>query len=120
MPPKKVMRRAALSSCRCALSLGLALFSAAWTARAALQFDVFLGYDDILPERSWFPITCELHNDGPSFNAVIELTAEEFGRGQTRRVPLDLPANTRKRLFIPVFAAGGQPLPHGGGIASVS
>jgi len=98
------MRQAALSSWPCVLSLGLAIFSAAGTARAALQFDVFLGYDDILPERSWFPITCELHNDGPSFNAVIEITAEDFGRGQTRRVALDLPANTRKRLFIPVYA----------------
>ncbi len=98
------MRPSALSSCRRVLSLGLALLSGGLTAGAALQFDVFLGYDDILPERSWFPITCELHNDGPSFNAVIELTAEDIGRGQTRRVALDLPANTRKRLFIPVFA----------------
>jgi hypothetical protein len=89
------------------LLLALAFFCSAATVGAALQFDVFLGYDNVLPERSWFPITCELNNDGPSFNAVIELTAQDFGRGQTRRVALDLPANTRKRVFIPVFASAG-------------
>jgi hypothetical protein len=89
------------------LALALALFCATLAARAALQFDVFVGYDDLVPERSWFPITCELNNDGPSFNAVIELATEDFGPGQTRRLALDLPANTRKRLFIPVFASAG-------------
>jgi hypothetical protein len=108
MLPKKVMRRTGLFTFCRVLSLGLALFSAALTARAALQFDVFLGYDDILPERSWFPVACELHNDGASFNAVIEITAEGFGDAQTRRFALDLPANTRKRVFIPVFGTARE------------
>lgn len=107
MPPKKVICQAALLfSCRAwalwmaVLSLGLAAFNAG----ADLRFDPFLGYDDILPERSWFPITCEIFNDGPAFNAVIEVTAQDFGQGQTRRFMLDLPTNTRKRVTIPVFA----------------
>jgi hypothetical protein len=99
--------------CQAAFNLGRRAFSlrvaallllAALPARADLRFDPFLGYDDILPERSWFPITCEVFNDGPAFNAVIEVTAQDFGPGQTRRFMLDLPTNTRKRITIPVFA----------------
>jgi hypothetical protein len=106
MPLKKVMCQAALISCGRALSLWVAasLLLLAASARAELRFDAFLGYDDILPERSWFPITCEIFNDGPAFNAVIEVTAQEYGEGQTRRFMLDLPTNTRKRITIPVFA----------------
>jgi hypothetical protein len=76
------------------------------TARADLQFDTFVGYDQLLPEHGWFPIICELHNDGPSFNAVIEVTAGEWGGGQVRRFPIDLPTNTRKRVVIPVYSSG--------------
>jgi hypothetical protein len=94
MAPKKVILQIALA----------ALFYLATAARAALQFDAFLGYDDLVPEQSWFPITCELHNDGPPFNAVVEIAPQDFGRGQVRRFPLDLPTNTRKRIFIPLFS----------------
>jgi hypothetical protein len=83
--------------------IGLAFFLASPAARADLQFDVFVGYDQILPEHSWFPVTCELYNDGPSFNAVIEITAGDWG-GQVRRFPIDLPTHTRKRVVIPAFA----------------
>src|SRR5580693_8248297 len=106
MPLKKVMSQAALIHSARALFLCLAAsFLLAASARAELRFDAFLGYDDILPERSWFPITCEIFNDGPAFNAVIEVTAQDFGQGQTRRFALDLPTNTRKRVTIPVFAS---------------
>jgi len=106
MPSKKVICQAAFNLGRRAFSLGVAalLLMAALPARGDLRFDPFLGYDDILPERSWFPITCEVFNDGPPFNAVIEVTAQDFGPGQTRRFMLDLPTNTRKRITIPVFA----------------
>jgi hypothetical protein len=105
MPPKKAICQAALVFSRRALCLcAAALWLAAFSAGAELRFDPFLGYDDILPERSWFPITCEIYNDGPAFNAVIEVTAQDFGQGQTRRFMLDLPTNTRKRITIPVFA----------------
>jgi hypothetical protein len=91
MAPKKVIFLA-----------GLFLSLLVSTARAALQFDVFVGYDNLVPAHSWFPITCELHNDGPAFNAIIEVSAGGWG-GQTRQFPIDLPTNTRKRVFIPVF-----------------
>jgi hypothetical protein len=95
MAPKKVILLTTLAAMLCL----------ATAARAAIQFDAFLGYDDLLPEQSWFPITCELHNDGPAFNAVVEIEPQDFGEGQVRRFPLDLPTNTRKRIFIPMFSA---------------
>jgi hypothetical protein len=75
---------------------------------ASLQFDVFLGYDGTVREAAWFPVACEIYNDGPSFNAVVELTAGNLRNDQVHRVPIELPTNTRKRLTIPVFAAGGR------------
>jgi len=74
-------------------------------ARGALQFDVFLGYDGIVPEASWFPVACEIRNDGPSFNAFVEITSGQFNQTQVRRIPLELPTNTRKRVVIPVFSS---------------
>lgn len=74
-------------------------------AWGALQFDVFLGYDGIVPEASWFPVTCEVHNDGPSFNAYFEISSGKFGSTQVRRVPIELPTNTRKRVVVPVFSS---------------
>jgi hypothetical protein len=77
-------------------------------ARAAIQFDVFLGYDDLVREANWFPVACEIHNDGPTFTGVFELSSEQFGRGQVRRMVIELPTNTRKRFVIPVFGSGGR------------
>ncbi len=78
-------------------------------ALAELQFDVFLGYDGAVREAAWFPVACEINNDGPSFNAVVELSSgDAFSTAQVRRVPLELPTNTRKRFVIPVFASGGR------------
>ncbi len=94
MAPKKVILQTVFA----------ALFCLATAARAALQFDAFMGYDDLVPDEGWFPITCEVDNDGPPFNAVVEITARDFGPGQVRKFPLDLPTNTRKRIFIPMFA----------------
>jgi hypothetical protein len=81
---------------------------------AALQFDVFLGYgsqptgmDGLVREAGWFMVGCEVHNSGPSFDAVFELTPGQFGRGQTWRFKVELPTNTRKRFAIPVFAGAG-------------
>jgi hypothetical protein len=50
-------------------------------AWAALQFDVFLGYDGTVREASWFPIVCEIKNDGPSFTGVIEVTPAGYSKG---------------------------------------
>src|ERR1041385_1201789 len=57
----------------------------------AVRFDVFIGYDGILPEANWFPVACEVHNDGPSFKAVFELSPAQFNQGQTRLMAVDLP-----------------------------
>ena len=74
-------------------------------AQAALQFDVLVGFNGMVPQSAWFPITCELHNDGPSFQAIIEVVPERFAQAQTRRLAVELPTNTRKRVVIPVFAS---------------
>jgi len=83
------------------------------TARAALQFDVFLGYggqptgmDGLVREAGWFAMGCEVYNDGPGFNAVVEVKSSDSGQGQTRRLAVELPTNTRKRFVLPVFAPG--------------
>ncbi len=78
------------------------------SARAALQFDVFFGYDGLVREANWFPVACEIHNDGPSFNGVVEIAADQFGSGQSRRVFLELPTSTRKRFVTTVFGAAGS------------
>lgn len=104
-----------LHSLRLAILFGvLFVLSGVLPARAALQFDVFLGYggqptgtDGIVREAGWFPVACEVLNDGPSFNAVFEVSASQMGSGQARRLAVELPTNTRKRFVIPVFAASG-------------
>src|ERR1051326_8892513 len=79
-----------------ALCLLAASFCAA--SHAALQFDVFLGYDLVVPEATWFPVVCEIKNDGPSFNGVIELNGAGLVQGQSHRVAVELPTGTLKRL----------------------
>ncbi len=79
-------------------------------ARAELQFDVFVGYgssgggDGFVREGGWFPVACEVFNDGPGFDAVFELRSRQLGGGQVRRLALELPTNTRKRFSFPMFA----------------
>lgn len=89
------------------LALFVFLACAVVPARAAIQFDLFAGYEGTIHEAGWFPITCEVFNDGPSFNAVIEVTAGQFGTEQVRQVPVELPTNTRKRIVVPMFASSG-------------
>ncbi len=81
----------------------LALLLASLSARAEFQFDAFLGYDGMVPEASWFPLICEIKNDGPPFNGVIEVTGQA-GDGQVLRVPVELPTGTLKRIVIPLFS----------------
>ena len=76
--------------------------------QAALQFDVHVGYEGNVHEASWFPIVCEVFNDGPSFNAVIEVWGGQTAGDQVREVAVELPTNTRKRIVIPMFASGGR------------
>ena len=81
------------------------LLSAASPVRAALQFDVFLGYGDVVSDASWFPAVFEIKNDGPTFQGVIEISNMQMGQGQTRRVPVELPTGTLKRVVTPVFCS---------------
>jgi len=106
MTPMKVTIRSLsrLKGLLCSSAAAL-LWLLAPHCQAAPRFDVFLGYEGILPDRGWFPITCELQNDGPSFHAVIEVGANQMGREQTRTVAVDLPTGTLKRVVIPVFTA---------------
>jgi hypothetical protein len=69
------------------------------------QFDVFPGYDGVVPEASWFPIVCEVKNDGPAFNGLIELTSGDYNPGQTHRLKVELPTGTLKRFIMPVFSS---------------
>jgi hypothetical protein len=87
------------------LVAGLALlFASGLLCQGALQFDVFLGYDNVVPEASWFPVVCEIKNDGPAFNGVVEITGGNYNQGQTRRAIIELPTGTLKRITIPVFS----------------
>ncbi|HLH53312.1 MAG TPA: hypothetical protein VKY92_06820, partial [Verrucomicrobiae bacterium] len=78
---------------------------AAGVARAALQFDVFIGYDGYVPEACWFPIVCEVKNDGPSFVGTVEVTGGN-NQEQTLLMKVELPTGTLKRFVMPVFASG--------------
>jgi hypothetical protein len=83
----------------------LGLVTSLFPARAAVRFDVFLGYDGILPEGSWFPVVCEVLNDGPSFNAVFEFAPGQYSQGQSRAMVVELPTGTLKRFSVPVFSS---------------
>src|SRR5262245_39459209 len=89
----------------CATLVFLLFLGAILGARAELQFDVFVGYDGIVSEASWFPVVCEIKNDGPSFTGTIELTPGNYNQGQSVRLSVELPTGTLKRLAIPVFSA---------------
>jgi hypothetical protein len=87
------------------LALGAVLVFGSLTARAAIQFDVFLGYDGIVPEASWFPVVCEIKTDGPSFTGTVEVSGGVYNQGHTIRLPVELPTGTLKRVVLPVFSS---------------
>jgi hypothetical protein len=88
-----------------AVFLFVSLLGFALSGHAAMQFDVFLGYDGVVPEGSWFPVICEIKNDGPNFVGVVEISGGQFNAGQTRRLVVELPTGTLKRIDIPVFSS---------------
>jgi hypothetical protein len=78
--------------------------------RAQVIFDVFVGHglgvaDSTASEAAWFPVTCEIQNDGPSFNGIVEITGGQFGQGQARRIAIELPTGTKKRFAVPLYCA---------------
>lgn len=89
---------------RVILCIGLLGLFIPLLAQANVRFDVFVGYDGLVPTCAWFPITCELQNDGPGFTADIEVSSDQLSGGYTRSVRVELPTGTQKRVFIPVFA----------------
>ncbi len=90
------------------LSVFLPLLLGVWafSARAEIQFDVFLGYDGFVPDACWFPLMIEVKNDGPTFSGHIEVESAAIKRTQSRKVTVELPTGTLKRIFLPVFANG--------------
>src|ERR1035437_8058894 len=87
------------------LALWLPAFcGGALTLRAGLPVDVFLGYDGIVPQACWFPVVCEIKNDGPPFVGTVELDGGRFNQEQTRRAVVELPTGTLKRFVIPGFS----------------
>ena len=84
-----------------ALVLGLA---GALPVSAQVRFDVFVGLDGYIPTHGWFPISCEVQNDGPTFTGLFEVTSEDFNGGEVRRLRVELPTGTLKRFSIPFHA----------------
>ncbi len=88
--------------------LAIALLAPAAPLRAQIIFDVFVGHglgvaDSTVSEGAWFPVTCEIQNDGPSFNGIVEITGGQFGNGQSRRIAIELPTGTKKRFSVPLY-----------------
>lgn len=71
---------------------------------SSLQFDVFLGLDQYARQGAWFPLVCEIKNSGPGFNGFIEITSGS----QKRRMPIELPTGTLKRVTIPLFSTANN------------
>src|SRR2546422_10616111 len=77
------------------------------SVRAALQFDVFIGYggrpsgfDGIVREAGGVPGAGEGQNDCPPFNAAVEVAARQIGRGQSRRTVGGLAPQRRERHVV--------------------
>lgn len=100
--PHRCPRPAGLLPRRC---YWLLLFFSSFTwLSAQIRFDVFIGYDGTVREGTWFPVTCEVINSGPTFAGYIEVAPGPGAGGQTQRWPIELPTGTLKRIFIPAFA----------------
>src|SRR5436190_8270173 len=89
-------RRASLARAGVGLVI-LFLFSAIGLVRGALQFDVFLGYDGMVPEACWFPVVCEVKNDGPSFTGKVEIKTSN-SQDPALFTTIELPTGTLKRF----------------------
>ncbi|HUR44308.1 MAG TPA: hypothetical protein VMZ27_00435 [Candidatus Saccharimonadales bacterium] len=90
------------------LAITLLLFLLVSTGRTAVRFDVFLGFDGIVPEGSWFPVVFEVYNDGPPFKGTVELSPGNMGQSQTRTMVVELPTGTLKRFVLPVFGTSAN------------
>jgi len=83
----------------------LTLLGSLAAVQGAVRFDAFLGYDGILPEASWFPVSFEVQNDGPSFTGTVEIAPGQFNQSQNRLMRVELPTGTMKRFVVPVYSS---------------
>jgi hypothetical protein len=72
---------------------------------------VFVGYgsganDGIVREAGWFPVACEILNDGPGFDALFELSSRQLGGGQCVGWPWSCHQHP-EALLIPRVRRGG-------------
>ena len=68
---------------RCGLLVAVLMLLPGGICRA-LQFDVFVGYGGVVKEADWFPVTCEIMNDGAAFRGIIEISGTHFGTRHKR------------------------------------
>jgi len=75
-------------------------------ALGGIRFDVTVGYSGTPAQNAWYPLTCELQNQGAaSIEAVIEIDAERNLQTASRRATVELPPNTIKRVTIPMYGS---------------
>ena len=74
------------------------------SGHAAVRFDMFTGYDGLVPQGAWFLVTFEVQNDGEPFVGTVEVTSGQHNSGQERLMKVELPSGTTKRFTIPVFS----------------
>lgn len=84
----------------------LLLWIATVSVPAAVRFDMFVGYDGLVPVGRWFPVSFEVQNDGPPFTATVEVSPGQFTSTQDRTMVVELPTGTTKRFVMPIFNAG--------------
>ncbi len=72
---------------------------------AAVRFDMFVGYDGLVPQGSWLPITFEVQNDDEQFVGTVEISPGPMTSGQERLMQVELPRGTTKRFTVPVFSS---------------
>lgn len=75
------------------------------SGNSPIRFDAIIGYSGVMPQNAWFPVMCELQNTGPTLTGIIEISNDQLSKGQSRQLKIELPANTLKRVTIPVFAS---------------
>lgn len=60
-----------------------------------------IGYDGFCVQGTWLPIHVEVQNSGQGFSGVIEASYEKGSGGESiTRMELELPANSRKEVFL--------------------
>ncbi len=88
------------------MALAVLLLMLAAGAQSAVRFDMFVGFDGLVPTGNWFPISFEVQNDGPPFTATVEVSSGQFNSAHDRTMVVELPTGTTKRFVMPIFNSG--------------